>query len=148
MGRHPTILDIRGGVRCRIPLRISLDRSNPLNLNFFDHFWTKNHKKSFMGGKKNAPARNAAVALEGLEPKSSKHKQKHDKCIEMGSYRSVWGFDTIDKHKNPLRSHWDTSRAPKQSKKVFSGPWAPGPLGPYRALGPPRGRWHRRSLAL
>ena len=35
MGRHTTVLDIRGGVLHRIPLRISPDRSNPLNLNLF-----------------------------------------------------------------------------------------------------------------
>ena len=53
MGRHPTILDIRGGVLHRIPLRISPDRSNPLNLNFFlTIFWTKNQKKLFSGRKK------------------------------------------------------------------------------------------------
>ena len=34
-GRHPTVLHIRGGVRCRISARISPDRSHPLNLDFF-----------------------------------------------------------------------------------------------------------------
>ena len=53
MGRHPTILDIRGGIRYRIPLRISPERSNPLNLNFFSTiFWIKNYKKSVSGRKK------------------------------------------------------------------------------------------------
>ena len=32
-GRHPTILDILGGLMRRISARISPDRSNPLNLN-------------------------------------------------------------------------------------------------------------------
>ena len=35
MGRHPTILHIRGGILRRIPARFSPDRSHPLNLNFF-----------------------------------------------------------------------------------------------------------------
>ena len=72
MGRHPTILDIRGRVLHRIPLRISQDKCNPHNLNFFKtFFWSRNHKKLFFRGKKNAPARNTAVALEGLEAKPS-----------------------------------------------------------------------------
>ena len=58
MGRHPTILDIRGRVLHRIPLRISPDRSTPLNLNFFlTIFWTQNAKKSFSGRKKKTPLR-------------------------------------------------------------------------------------------
>merc|ERR1712185_103296 len=53
MGRHPTVLQTTSTSLHRIPLRISLDRSNPLNLNFFlAHFWTKNVKKWFSGGKK------------------------------------------------------------------------------------------------
>ena len=35
MGRHPNILDIRGRVRCRIPLRISPDRSKPFQSQHF-----------------------------------------------------------------------------------------------------------------
>ena len=34
MGRHPTVLHIRGGILRRIPARFSPDRSHPLNLDF------------------------------------------------------------------------------------------------------------------
>ena len=46
MGRHPTVLHIRGGILRRIPARISPDRSHPLNLNFFSAiFEPKNAQK-------------------------------------------------------------------------------------------------------
>ena len=53
LGRHPTVLHIRGGVRCRISARISPDRSHPLNLDFFlDHLWTTNCQNRDFGKKK------------------------------------------------------------------------------------------------
>ena len=72
MGRHPTILDIRGGVLHRIPLRISPDRSNPLNLNFFlTIFWTKKLKKIFFWGGKKRPCEERCSCPGGLGGKSS-----------------------------------------------------------------------------
>ena len=47
MGRHPTILDFKTGIRLRIPARISPWGSRGLNPNFvFAYFGRKNGKKS------------------------------------------------------------------------------------------------------
>ena len=91
MGRHPTVLDNRGGVLHRIPLRISPDRSNPLNFNFFlTIFLTKNQKKWFSGRTKNTPARNAAVALEGLEANPA-HRGPRGPCGAFREqFRPMW----------------------------------------------------------
>ena len=45
MGRHPTVLHIRGGILRRIPARFSPDRSHPLNLNFFSAIFSQTNAK-------------------------------------------------------------------------------------------------------
>ena len=46
---------------------------------YFDHFLDPKCQKVVFWQEKNGPARNAAVALEGLEPKSAKYKENHEK---------------------------------------------------------------------
>ena len=105
MGRHPTILDIRGGVRCRIPARISLDRSHPLNLNFFlTIFWTKNQKKWFSGRKK-TPLRGTLQlpwrAWSQIRPIGAQGAHVAPWGGNSAPYGAPWGPPTI-----PLKVAW------------------------------------------
>ena len=125
MGRHPTILDIRGGVLHRIPLRISPDRSNPLNLNFFlTIFWTKNQKKSFSGRKK-TPLRGTLQlpwrAWRQIQPIGA---QGGPCGAFWGQFRPIWGpggpCGALGGHFRPKRAQGPYG--------AMGPPWAPGPI--------------------
>ena len=126
MGRHPTILDIRGGVLHRIPLGISPDRSTPLNLNFILIIFLPKNKKSCFLAEKNAPARNAAVALEGLEANPANR----------GPRGPMWRLlGAIPLHMGPWGPMWPLLGAfpPQKGPGALWGPGAP--LGPRAYFG-------------